>query len=100
MQGAEGGSPVLQAPALLPEPLEIRKLKVPASSPGVLGPAGVQAQGAQVREVQVPGVRPFAPGHFSVPVVQTGFGAPSLLSGVQSNGLPGQWDGSVVLQED
>ena len=66
MPVAEGGSPVLQAPALLPEPSEIRKLKVPASSPGVLGPAEVQAQGVQVQQVQVlqvqgQGVRPFDP---------------------------------------
>ena len=87
--------PVLRVPVLLPEPWEIRKLKVPASSPGALGPAGVQEPGEQEPEVL-----PFAQGYFSVSGVQTGYGAPSLLSGVRWNGLPGQWDGFVVLQQD
>ena len=78
MPGGDWEIQVLRVPALLPEPWVIRKLKVPASSPGVLGPVLVQEAG---KLVQV--ILPFAPGYFSEPVVQTGYGAPSLLSGVQ-----------------
>ena len=75
MPGAVGGFPVLPLPAQLPEQWEILKSKLPASSPGVSGPAGVQ--GFVMKEQ---GILLFAQRHFSVPVAQTGYGEPSLLS--------------------
>ena len=88
-----GEIPVLQILVLFLAPWGIRMSKVPASLPGVLDHFGVRVPGLRVQRVL-----PFVRERFSVSVVQTGYGEPSLLSGVQWSGLPGRWDGFVVLR--